>query len=260
MVVNLMDNSQDLCAIELDGNERRDTCGASASCNPGYRLSGSRKPIHQIMGGGKAADVILWKRRGASFGVIVLSTVTWLLFERSRLPFLSVCSDILLVLIVLLFLRANYTVLRNKQLPELPELVLSEEMVNYVASSFRAKVNSILLMAHDITIGKDFRIFFKVVVCLWLLSVVGGLFSFFMLAYVGMNNQPYLLIMSSNWNFVLLICHFATFPCLHQSCSSVYKAFWCTCTTNPNVLLLRFCSRFSLFPSLKGKYLGKMNC
>lgn len=50
----------------------------------------------------------------------------------------------------------------SRQLPELPELVLSEEMVNNAAASFRVKINSLLLMAHDITLGKDFRLFFKV--------------------------------------------------------------------------------------------------
>lgn len=49
-----------------------------------------------------------------------------------------------------------------RQLQPLPELVLSEEMVNNTASSFRVKVNSMLLIAHDITLGKDFRVFFKV--------------------------------------------------------------------------------------------------
>lgn len=49
-----------------------------------------------------------------------------------------------------------------RQVPVLPELILSEEMVNNAAASFRAKVNYMLLMAHDITLGKDFRLFFKV--------------------------------------------------------------------------------------------------
>lgn len=44
----------------------------------------------------------------------------------------------------------------------LPELELSEEMVNSVAASFRVKINYVLLMAHDITLGKDFKLFFKV--------------------------------------------------------------------------------------------------
>lgn len=49
-----------------------------------------------------------------------------------------------------------------RPLQTLPELVLTEEMVNNAAASFRVKVNYMLLMAHDITLGKDFRLFFKV--------------------------------------------------------------------------------------------------
>ncbi|KAJ6952115.1 reticulon-like protein B16 isoform X2 [Populus alba x Populus x berolinensis] len=132
-----------------------------------------------------AADVLLWKWWHVSFGVIMVATVSWFIFERSGLPFLTICSDVLLILIVLLFVRANIADMINKQLQSLPELVLSEEMVNSAAASFRVKINNVLLMAHDITLGKDFRLFFKVVVFLWLLSTVGSYFSFFTLAYIG---------------------------------------------------------------------------
>ncbi|KAL1568794.1 Reticulon-like protein B16, variant 2 [Salvia divinorum] len=94
-------------------------------------------------------------------------------------------QDVLLIIVVLLFLQANYAEYRNKQHPTLPELVLSEEMVNNAAASFRAKVNYMLLMAHDITLGKDFKLFFKVVIALWLLSVIGSLISFATLSYIG---------------------------------------------------------------------------
>ncbi|KAJ6831133.1 reticulon-like protein B16 [Iris pallida] len=150
-----------------------------------YRLFDRQRTIHQIIGGGKAADVILWKQQQISFGVIIISTVAWLLIERSGLSFLTISSDILLILIVIQFIRANCAVMLNKQLKPLPELVLSEEMVNNAAAALRVKVNNMLLMAHDITLGKDFRLFFQVVAFLWLLSVVGSFFSFFTLAYIG---------------------------------------------------------------------------
>ncbi|XP_019442673.1 PREDICTED: reticulon-like protein B16 isoform X1 [Lupinus angustifolius] len=131
-------------------------------------------------------DVLLWKRWHVSLGIIVVATVAWFLLEWTDLPFLTICSDVLLILILVLFLHANYAALRNnRQPPTLPELVVTEELVNTVAASFRVKINNALLIAHDITIGKDFRIFFKVVVCLWLLSVIGSVFSFFTLAYIG---------------------------------------------------------------------------
>ena len=68
---------------------------------------------------------------------------------------LTILSLLKLVWSVLLFLL-------RRQLKSLPELELSEETVNSVATSFRVKINYVLLMAHDITHGKDFRLFFKV--------------------------------------------------------------------------------------------------
>nr|GME01613.1 reticulon-like protein B16 [Ipomoea batatas] len=210
-----MENSDDLCSMEGDGDGRGNinnasrapsTSTAPASSSP-YKLFRRQSSFHQMMGGGKeiisddeetcshyprvcpgkprlvtlmdkgaqgAADVILWRWRRGSFGIIVIATVAWLLFEHSGLPFLSVCSDILLVLTVLLFLRANYAAYKNKQLQTLPQLVLSEEMVNNAAASFRVKINYMLLMAHDITLGKDFKL---VVIVLWLLSTIGSMRS-----------------------------------------------------------------------------------
>ncbi|XP_056690685.1 reticulon-like protein B16 isoform X2 [Spinacia oleracea] len=181
----MMENSQDQSNSELDGEQRRDVgSSTSTSCSSVYRLFGRQKPIYQIMGGGQAADVILWKKWHLSCGVIVVATAAWLLFEQSGLPFLSASSDVLLVLIVMLFLRANFAALTKRHLEELPELELSEDLVTSTAASFRVKVNYFLLMAHDITLGKDFRLFFKVVAALWLFSIVGSLFSFITLAYV----------------------------------------------------------------------------
>ena len=69
------------------------------------------------------------------------------------------------MLTILSLLKPVWSVLLSllsRQLKSLPELELSEEMVNSVAASFRVKINYVLLMAHDITLGKDFRLFFKV--------------------------------------------------------------------------------------------------
>lgn len=150
-----------------------------------YRLFDRQLSLHQIIGGGKAADIILWKCWGVSVVVFVVATVAWLLFERSGLSFLTISSDVLLILIILRFIWANSAGMLNKSLRPLPELVLSEEMVNNAAASFRVKVNNMLLVAHDIAHGKDFRSFFQVVVFLWLFSVIGSFFSFATLVYIG---------------------------------------------------------------------------
>ncbi|XP_066357844.1 reticulon-like protein B16 [Miscanthus floridulus] len=50
---------------------------------------------------------------------------------------------------------------RRSQPRPLAELVLSEEMISNTASSFRVKINNMLMITHDFTHGKDFRLFFQ---------------------------------------------------------------------------------------------------
>lgn len=61
-----------------------------------------------------AADILLWKQWSVSFGIIVIATVAWLIFEKSGLPLLPICSDVLVILIVLLFIHANYAAYGNR--------------------------------------------------------------------------------------------------------------------------------------------------
>ncbi|KAJ3682902.1 hypothetical protein LUZ60_013129 [Juncus effusus] len=160
-----------------------DQCSSSS---PGdYRLFDRKTPIHQIIGGGTAADIILWKCKKASICVLILATAVWFLFEKSGLSFLTICSDVLLIMITLRFIHVNIASLLNKQLRPLPELVLSEEMVHNAAATFRARVNNILMIAHDITLKKGFKLFCQVMAFLWLISVAGNFCSFFTFAYIG---------------------------------------------------------------------------
>ncbi|XP_057836818.2 reticulon-like protein B12 isoform X1 [Cryptomeria japonica] len=150
-----------------------------------YRLFRRERSVHQIMGGGKAADVILWRRHNISIGILFAATAAWLLFERSGYALLSLVANVLLLLIVILFFWANSAALLKRPPPPLPELELSEEIVNSAAASMRVRINYSLAVAHDIALGKDFKLFAKVVVCLWLLSVVGSWFNFLTLIYIS---------------------------------------------------------------------------
>jgi hypothetical protein len=61
-----------------------------------------------------AADIILWRRGRVTFGVIFGATMAWLLFEKSGLSFLTICCDILLILIVVQFIRVKIAELLNR--------------------------------------------------------------------------------------------------------------------------------------------------
>jgi hypothetical protein len=116
---------------------------------------------------------------------LVGATIGYILFEWSGYTLLSLLSNVLLFLVVILFLWSNAAALLNRNPPPLPELSLSEETVLSVASTLRVELNKILAVAHDVALGKDFKLFIKVVVGLWIVSLVGGWFSFLTLLYIG---------------------------------------------------------------------------
>lgn len=148
------------------------------------RLFNRQKSIHQILGGGKHADVLLWRHKFMSAGIVFGSTIVWLLFEKSGYNLLTIVGNTMLILLVALFIWSNAAAFLNRSPPPLPELELSEEMVTSFASALREQINRSLAVAHDIALGKDFKRFLKVVVVLWGLSLVGGWFHFLTLIYI----------------------------------------------------------------------------
>jgi len=163
----------------------------ATSTSPTAKMSPSRlfnrqKSVHEILGGGIVADVMLWRRRNASVGILVGAAVAWILFEKSGYTLLSLLANVLLLLVTILFVWATAAALISRPPPPLPELELSEDMVNGTAASIRSRINFLLMVAHDIALGKDPKLFLKVAVCLWLISTIGGWFDFLTLGYTSL--------------------------------------------------------------------------
>ncbi|MCO5580890.1 hypothetical protein L7F22_034762 [Adiantum nelumboides] len=163
----------------------------SLNAPPRFRLFNRQRPVHEVLGGGQSADVILWRNKYASAGILVGTTLAWILLEHSGFSLLTIVSDVLLILIGGLFVWANAATLFNKRVPKfplspprIPELHMSEDMVINFASSLRVDINKALAIAHDIALGKDLKVFLKVVAVLWGLSLVGGWFHFLTLIYI----------------------------------------------------------------------------
>eukprot|EP01018_Ginkgo_biloba_P033747 Gb_41628 [translate_table: standard] len=150
------------------------------------RLFNRERSVREILGGGIAADVMLWRRRNVSVGILVGAAAAWILFEKSGYTLLSLLANVLLLLIIILFVWANAASVISRPPPPLPELELSEEMVNSTAASIRSRTNFLLTVAHDIALGKDSKLFMKVALCLWLISTVGGWFDFLTLGYMSL--------------------------------------------------------------------------
>ncbi|XP_022984805.1 reticulon-like protein B11 isoform X2 [Cucurbita maxima] len=148
--------------------------------NPSRRIS-----VHQALGGGQVADLLLWNKWYG--GVVMLTTATsfWYLFERAGYNFLSFVANVLLLLVLIIFFWAKSASLLNRPLPPLPDLEISEETVSVVADELRLWVNFVLSIARDIAIGRNFKLFLQVALGLWFVSFIGSFFNFLTLVYIG---------------------------------------------------------------------------
>ncbi|XP_057458903.1 reticulon-like protein B12 isoform X1 [Lotus japonicus] len=150
------------------------------------RLFNRERTLHQILGGGQVADIILWRRKNLTVWILLVTLAAWVVFERSGYTLLSLVSNVLLLLIVILFLWAKSAAILNRPAPPLPQLHLSDEMANEVVTFIQTRVNNLFSVSQDIVLGKDSRLFLKVAACLSLISVVGGLTDFLTLAYTSL--------------------------------------------------------------------------
>ncbi|GFY90031.1 hypothetical protein Acr_07g0002280 [Actinidia rufa] len=70
-------------------------------------------------------------------------------------------------------------------LPPLPDLEIPEESVLRVADAARVWINHALVVAHDIAVGQNLKLFLQVALGLWVISYLGGFFNFLTLVYMG---------------------------------------------------------------------------
>ncbi|MCO5557762.1 hypothetical protein L7F22_011333 [Adiantum nelumboides] len=159
--------------------------GEESSAAVKNRLFNRQRSLHQILGGGKAADTFLWRDKFMSAGILAGATVLYLILEHSGYTLLTILSNLLLVALGVLFVWSNAAVFLNRSPPPLPNLYVSEDVANSLALALRGEINKVLAIVKDIALGKDFKLFLKVMAILWGLSVVGGWFHFLTLIYLA---------------------------------------------------------------------------
>ncbi|KAK4763851.1 hypothetical protein SAY87_013289 [Trapa incisa] len=143
------------------------------------RLFGRQRPLHETLGGGKVADVLLWKDKAVSGWMLIGATLIWFLFEVAEYHFITLMCHVILVLMFIIFIWSNIAPLVQRDPPRAHEFLLSESSCKYAFS----KVNSILVKLYDLSCGRDWKLFFAVIGFLWVLSIVGN--------YVNSHNLLY---------------------------------------------------------------------
>ncbi|KAI3939232.1 hypothetical protein MKX01_002100 [Papaver californicum] len=119
------------------------------------RLFDRQRTIHELLGAGFIADIILWRRQNLTSGLLLVTFAVWLVLEKSGYTLLSLVSSVLLLLVVIFFVWAKSASILNR------------------ITSFRRS-------------WKDSGLFFKVAGALLLLSIIGGWTDFLTLGYTSL--------------------------------------------------------------------------
>lgn len=80
------------------------------------RLFNRKRTISEILGGGIVADVMLWRKKNLTVGILVVTLAAWVVFEISGYTLLSLTSSVFLLLFTILFLWAKSAAILNRLL------------------------------------------------------------------------------------------------------------------------------------------------
>ncbi|XP_068639122.1 reticulon-like protein B9 [Aristolochia californica] len=148
------------------------------------KLFGRERHLHSVFGGGRVADVVLWRNRNLSAAILIGFTLMWFLFEVVEYPFITLLCHISITAMLLVFIWSNVAALFDRSAPKIPEMILSESAFREVSLAVRAELNRWLWAFNDIASGKDLSLFILSIIVLWMLSVVGSYFSSLSILYM----------------------------------------------------------------------------
>ncbi|XP_004303903.1 PREDICTED: reticulon-like protein B8-like [Fragaria vesca subsp. vesca] len=141
-IVGLAENSSKQKSVPFFGDDKSDSVSSQLN-----RLFGRQKPVHHLLGGGKSADVLLWRNKKISASVL--------------------------------------TGFVNRSSSKVPRLVLPEELFVNIAISIGAEINRGLEFIQDVACGGNLKQFLVVVASLWAASVIGSWCNFLTVLYIG---------------------------------------------------------------------------
>ncbi|KAG8387124.1 hypothetical protein BUALT_Bualt03G0220600 [Buddleja alternifolia] len=149
------------------------------------RLFGREKPVHHLLGGGKSADVLLWRNKKISASVLTGATVIWVLFEWLNYNFLTLISFVLIFGMLAQFLWKNASGILNRSPSRVPRVVLPEEFFVNIGKLIGSEVNRGLRFLQDVACGGNIKQFLVVVASLLAAAIIGSWCNFLTVLYIG---------------------------------------------------------------------------
>ncbi|KAK4741224.1 hypothetical protein SAY87_024812 [Trapa incisa] len=149
-----------------------------------YRLFGRERPVHQVLGGGKPADVLMWRNKKISAGALGVATTIWILFELLEYHLLTLVCHAIILALSAVFLWSNVTSFIHKSPPHIPEFSIPEKPILQFATVLRYEICQGLVTLREIASGRDLKKFIGVIAGFWVLSIVGSWCNLFTLLYI----------------------------------------------------------------------------
>ncbi|KAL1809438.1 hypothetical protein DCAR_0728975 [Daucus carota subsp. sativus] len=149
-----------------------------------YRLFGREKPVHKVLGGGKPADVFLWRNKKISASVLGGATAVYAFFELLEYHLITLVCHISILALAIMFLWSNVSTFINKSPPRIPEVQLPEDLFLQIAAELRIEINRALAMLRNVASGREIKSFLVIIAGLWVLSIVGSWCNFLTLFYM----------------------------------------------------------------------------
>lgn len=170
--------------IEKIQDHKKSSSSSDSDKSKVFRLFGRENPIHQVFGGGKPADVFLWRDKKVSALVLGVATTIWFLFEVLEYGLLPLVCHGLILSLSILFLWSNASTFIKKSPPKIMEVAVPKEPLMQIVADVRIEINRGFAALHDIASGRDLKKFLLVIAGLWFISIIGSCCNFLTLFYI----------------------------------------------------------------------------
>ncbi|GFP94657.1 reticulon-like protein b9 [Phtheirospermum japonicum] len=153
---------------------------------PPGKLFGRQRPIHAALGGGKVADVVLWRDPRVSAVVLIGIAAIWFLFEVVEYNLVTLLCHLIITTMLVLFIWSAAAEFLDWNPPNIGKIALQDSTAQYVASIIHRKCNQLLSNLLYVASGNDPKLFLMTIVSLWITSVIGSSINSLNLLFFGL--------------------------------------------------------------------------
>ncbi|KAF8100213.1 hypothetical protein N665_0229s0041 [Sinapis alba] len=159
------------------------------------KLFNRQRSIHSIFGGGKFADILLWREPKIAATLVIGVSLLWFLMEVVEYNFITLVCHASMTSMLLFFIWSTASDFLNWERPIIPEVVLDESSFKELATRFHDRFNQFLSKLHDLACGRDPPLFFLTTISLYILSIIGTCVNFMNLLFIGFVSMQTLPVM-----------------------------------------------------------------